>query len=505
MTKHDPWLWAAAAVPLLLAGCRAPGYGEREEDAARFRRTLQEETEAYFAAHNAPLALADALALARARTLKLTQEQLNRQLAQVQRATAFAAFLPQVEATFARQASDVPVRRALGGMTVQMNDQYVNNAAVTLTQPLFTPGAWLLFSEAKKALRSQDLVRARAEELLDVQVASLFYQAAVSGEMLKTYERQREATRALAEQIGALVRHGYALPAEQARVQARLASDALRLRQAGDALTLARARLFEILRFWPLAQAAVDGGSMTAVLARDWILTGENGEARRVARGQVPELPAEELLWQALVNRKELWAGDQMVAVRKAEVLRALAGFLPSLYGSVSANGTSESSQLPARYWGGGLGAALSVFNGFQTVNAYREAKARRRAEFQAQEDRALTLLVSAFEAHQNWRRSFEQREVAAQGLRAAELDYQATQARHTEEQETLSEVLDKLAALEDARVQAVAAEYACALAEIVLRDAAGVGLMDTRVMEKQAADAFNDEGLLEGLLKKRD
>lgn len=248
----------------------------------------------------------------------------------------------------------------------------------------------------------------------------------------------------------------------------------------------------------------VDGGSMTAVLARDWVLTDESGEARRVARGQVSELTAEELLWQTLVNRKELWAGDQTIEIRKTEVFRALTGFLPNLYGSVSANYTSESMQLPAQYWAGGLSGVLSVFNGFQTVNAYREAKALRQAEYQTQEDRALTLLVSTFEAYQNWQLSFDHRNVETQFLQAAELDYQVAHARYQEGQETLSEVLDKLAVLESARVRSVAAEFACALAEIVLRDATGVGLNETRVMEKEAVEAFREEGLLEGIFKDR-
>ena len=503
MKQHYKRL-SLALLPLVFAGCRTPGYEERKDEAARFRGVLQEETRAFFVTNSGPLTLAYTMELARGRTLKLTQEQLNRQLAQIRRATAFAAFLPQVEATFSRQATDVPINRALGSMTVQMNDQYVNNTAITLTQPIFTPVTWLLFSEAKQAVRSHDLALARAEELLDVQVAALFYKTAVSGEMLKTYERQQEATRALAEQIDALAKQGYALSSEQARVKARLASDTFQLRQAKDTLTLTRSRLFEILRFWPLEQVQLDGGSMTAVLERDWILTDESGAARRVAREQVKTLSAEELLWQTLVNRKELWAGDQVIEIRKTEVLRALAGFLPNLYGSVSANHTSESMQLPTRFWGIGLSAVLSVFNGFQTVNAYREAKVLRRAEFQTQEDRSLTLLVSTFEAHQNWQRSFEQRDVAAQVLQATELDYQVTQARYQEGQDTLSEVLDKLVLLELARVQAVSAEYACALAEIVLRDATGVGLTEKRVMEKAAAEAFSKESLLDGLRKDR-
>jgi len=490
--------------PLALSGCRTPGYDERSEDALRFRGSLREETCAYFATNAAPLTLASAMRLARVRTLKLTQARLTQQLAQIQRATAFAAFLPQVEATFSRQATDLPIRRSIGAMTVQMNDQYVNEASITLTQPIFTPNSWLLFAETKKALRAQTLVKSRAEELLDVQVASLFYQAAVSEEMLRTYERQQESTRTLAAQIEALTAQGYALSSEQARVKARLASDTLRLRQANDMLKLTRARLFEILHFWPLEQVKVDGGSMTAVLDRGWVLTDEKGDARNMPREQVKDLTTEELLWQTLVNRKELWAGDQMIVIRKTEVMRALTGFLPEVYGSGSANYTSESMQMPTRYWAGGLGAVLSVFKGFQTVNAYREAKTLRQAEYQLQEDRAMTLLVSAFEAHQNWQRSFEQREVADQTLKAAEMDYEVARSLHHENQQTLSEVLDKLVTMEGARVQAVVAKYACALAEIVLRDATGVGLGETRVMEKDAAEMFRKERLLDGLLKDR-
>lgn len=493
-----------AAFVLLVAGCRTPGYEERVADAAHARETLQEETRAYFSTNCMALTLADSMRLARSRTLKLTQERLNSQLAQIQRSTAFAAFLPQVEATFSRQGTDLPIQRSIGALTVQMNDQYVNTASITLTQPIFTPSTWLLFTEAKKALRSRELLQARSEELLDVQVAASFYQAAVSEEMVKTYEQQQEATRILSKQIDALAQAGYALSAEQARARAQLASDRFSLRQAKDMLALTRARLFETLRFWPLEQIKVDGKSMAAVLACDWVLTEERGEAWRVPRAHLHSLTTEELLWQTLINRKELWAGDQMIEIRKTEVVRALAGFLPNLYGSGSANYTTESMQLPAQYWAGGLSAVLSVFNGFQTLNSYREAKALRQAEYQAQEDRALTLMVSTFEAHQNWQRSFEQRDVAIQFLQAAELDYQSIQSRYQSDQATLSDALDKLAILESARVRNVAADYACALAEIVLRDVTGVGMDETRVMEKEAAEAFRKKGLLDDLFKKQ-
>ncbi len=493
---------ALAVLPLVLGGCRMPGFEERARGAVQFRASLQEETRAFFETNSGPLTLAFSLELARARTLKLTQAQLDLQLAKIQRATAFSAFLPQVEATFTRSGTDVPLMRSFGAQSVQMSSKYVSEASIALTQPIFTPGAWLLFVESKHAVRAQELVRARAGELLDVQVAALFYQAAVAESLLRTYERQQEATRVLVDQTVALAREGYVLAAQRERAQARLLSDRYNVRLANDNLALTRAKLFEILRFWPTEQVPLEGASMLGVLARDWVLTAEDGGAQRVARAQVRTLTAEEWLWQTLVNRKELWAGDQMIEIRKTEVLRALTGFLPTLYGSASGNYTSEILQSPSQYWAGGLNATLSLFNGFLTVNAYREAKARRAAEFQLQEDRALALVVSTYEAYQNWCRADEQRAVAAQARKAAEMDYAETKARYEQAQETLSDVLDRLALMEAARVQAVTAEYAAALAEIVLRDAAGAGLHAERVMERQAAEDSGRERVFGGLLR---
>lgn len=125
----------------------------------------------------------------------------------------------------------------------------------------------------------------------------------------------------------------------------------------------------------------------------------------------------------------------------------------------------------------GGFTAAMSVFKGFQTVNEYRKARAEKETEYLLQEDRALSLLTAVVEAHQSWTQSFERKLVADQALKAASMDYDATQARYRQEQETLSDVLDKLSTLETARVNAVSAAYASALAEIVLRDAIGIGM----------------------------
>ena len=56
-----------------LAGC-ATTIEDRGRSAAAFTERLKAETDAYFADHPEPLALTDAFALARARTLRLTAQ-----------------------------------------------------------------------------------------------------------------------------------------------------------------------------------------------------------------------------------------------------------------------------------------------------------------------------------------------------------------------------------------------------------------------------------------------
>ena len=90
-----PFLGGCAAALLLVGGC-ATTEADREAAAQEMRTRLVQETADWLAAHPGPLTLTNALALARARSLKLTQQELEVQLAKVDRATAFSAFLPTV-------------------------------------------------------------------------------------------------------------------------------------------------------------------------------------------------------------------------------------------------------------------------------------------------------------------------------------------------------------------------------------------------------------------------
>ena len=464
---------------VILSGCALPGGKERGEHADEFRDHVKEETVAFLTAHPGPLTLSNALVIARNRTLKLTSAKLAATLAELTQGMAFSVFLPKVNVSYGRFGTEEPLETSLLGRQIRLSDQYVSQVSLLATQPIFTPQAWLLYAEARHLNRQSAIQLERAKEMLDAQVAALFYQAAVADERIRMVEAQVAASTALADQLKAQNRHGFVLEADLARIEARVAMDRFELTRAKDSRNLIRIRLCEILRLWPDSQLELNCDSMKEVLERPWAFRDEKGEIVPMDAVAARMLTLEELMFQTLLCRKELWAADQLFAFSKVAVYQALAGFLPNVYGGLAGTKNPHASLLTGTMWGGGIAGVLSVFDGFATVQSYRMACAARRVASKLREDRALALLSGTYEAFQNWQRSAEQKAVAEQLLKACELDYEAAKARLDKDQETVSQVLDKLSALEQARANAVSAIYATALTEIILRDAVGIGWME--------------------------
>ena len=93
---------------------------------------------------------------------------------------------------------------------------HVRAGSLVVAQPVFTPVAWVMFAESQYGVRIKDIVRERAGQLLDVQVAALFYQTAVAARRVETAERQLESARALTNRVTRLASEGYATPADVA-------------------------------------------------------------------------------------------------------------------------------------------------------------------------------------------------------------------------------------------------------------------------------------------------
>lgn len=482
MTGIVNWIsgCSVAVVLLGLLGC-APGLQERVEVAQAYALEKPEETAAWFRTNTAPLTLSVCREWAQARTLKLTQSELEVRMAQLSATAAFSAFLPQVEATYQRSGTNRPLKmrlNALGGLTAQMQDQWVTQAGLTISQPVFAPNAWLLWVAARHGSAYQQLVAERNRQMLDIQVATLFYDAAVAGEMIAAYEAQVKASEELLQRVQRLAEEGMALKAEVLRAEAFQKSDRYNLRVAQDNARAAKVNLLDLLNFYPLSQDVppLEGASLLEIAGLPWALTGAEGQPVPVTRAEALQTPLAEWLWAALVNRRELWAADRAIVLHKVEALSALANFLPTL--SVAGGGaySSNSASVPHRYLTGGIGGVMSVFDGFHSITDYLKAKEKGAAAVQLREDAANALMVSVWQAWTNLQQAQARKTVAEAAKVAAEADYEETMARYQQDQETLSDVLDRYALREQARLNAVSAAYADALAEVVFRDTVGLG-----------------------------
>ena len=442
----------------ILAGCTNPGAAYREETSHTFRTNLVAETERVLAEAGGVLTLSNALELAHARSLKLAQQDYEAKLARINRATAFSAFLPTVGLSGMGLAGggkvdDLPY---LGDL--ENSHLRVRSASLVVAQPVFTPVAWVMFAESQYGVRIKDIVRERAGQLLDVQVAALFYQTAVAERRVETAERQLESARALTNRVTRLASEGYATPADVARAKARCVLAGTSLDAARDDAAAAREELAGLLHLWPLATFKVSGESLLAL-------------------PPLPEKRVEEWVWDGLVSRKDLAAGDQTLELRKAQVIEALAGFLPNaVLGGGGLSGSIE--DVAIRGWAGSLIGTWAVFEGFRTVQQYRAARAARETEFKLQEERMTAVVIAVADSWRQ-RRLVRQKATAARAwAEAARLDYEAAARRHEDGQETLSSVLDKLAVSEDAETKLAESAYGEAMSDILLRQAVGIDVI---------------------------
>ena len=443
----------------VLAGCTNPDAAYREDAAQAFRTNLVAETERVLAEAGGMLTISNALEITHTRSLKLAQQDLETKLARINRATVFSAFLPTVALSANGLLADGGVYDVPNLGDFESNRLRAKSASLVVAQPVLTPVAWVMFAESQYGVRIKDIVRERAEQLLDVQVAALFYQTAVAERRVETAARQLESARALTNRVTRLADEGYATSADAARAKARCVLAETSLDAARDDVAAAREELAGLLRLWPLAKFKVSGESLLAL-------------------PPLPEKRVEEWVWDGLLARKDLAAGDQTLELRKAQVIEALAGFLPNIVlGGGGLSGSIE--DVAIRGWAGSLMGTWAIFEGFRTVQQYRAARATRETEFKLQEERMTAVVIAVADSWRQ-RRLVRQKATAARAwAEAARLDYEAAARRYEDGNETLSSVLDKLATSEDAETKLAESAYGEAMSDILLRQAVGIDVIE--------------------------
>ena len=448
---------ALAAAAFAAGGCRSTSPAQRRAaDAAAFRERLEKEAREVRAQVPGPWTLSNCLAVARARNLDLLNRRLDQRIAGLRRAAAFSAFLPQ--ATYAIRSTDAsdPYEKNFGGNIMEVQEQRVTEQQLSFVLPVFTPDAWLMYVAARRGEDLQARVRQAAEHALDLQVVAAFARCAVADESRRAWDRRAEfAERLLADTL-ALQREGFAAPADADGARA-AREDALRRRNdaARDRETAA-ALLCQWMSLPPDPALPVDGASLAAF---------------RPAGGRAPDAaaaltaPPEQWMAEALLRRPDLYAGDEAVRLRRAEIARAIALFLPRIAGVAAYSTTTDDFTVNQQFWTTGLQGTMSVFLGFRNVNEYRLARAAAEQAARTREEASLAVLVQVSDAWRLLRSAQDLERAASAGARAAASSLAAVESRRGEGLASIRELLDARSSAAAADAQRIAARYALAAA----------------------------------------
>lgn len=412
-----PTLGVFAMVLFPGAGCATQNPEQRRaEEAEAWSSRMQRETRVLLDANGGKISLARAVHIARDRNGELMMSRMEETLAKLDHQTTFSAFLPRIQLQYQAQSLSEPAQRRMGAQVVTTTDSSGRDGSLAVMQPLFTPNAWMMVGTASHATRARSLVRERAVQLLDAQVARVFLEACAAESRYTAARREVEYTAKILRDVSAMEQKGIAVASDRLRAEAMNLTAESEKNAAGRICRETKSRLMQTLNLWPLVEFEVIPPDTEALAVLSPHAEGFSG---RLTKTEVAKRSTEEWLAMALFNRPDLYAADQNVALRKNEILRALTLFLPELY--VYANGytTSDSYVVNTKYWATGLRATLSAFFGFQHVQAYRRAGREAKMAEISREMAAMSVCLEIVEAHRQLQ-DFDEMNHAAMAQAAA-------------------------------------------------------------------------------------
>ncbi len=448
----------------LATGCRTPPAEVREREAQAWERRMSDVArEVMERTRGRAWTLNDCQLIAREHALELTRARLAEHIAQARQWASFSTFLPQIEVQFQTLGMDEPPLRGFGEMTVALQDQNVRQTSLRIVQPLFAPEAWLLYGAARRGANAQRWARARAEQWLDVVVAERFAQCAMAEARLRAARRALEQAITAHRETESRRQNGRATEAEMAAADAAVAARQFELGQLERARQAARTRLLETMGLPPTLEPEIDVTSLTA-----------GPPTPADAAEALLSRPMGEWLYEALRRRLDLRAADETVAARRIEILRAIALFLPRLYGFADHYTTSDSYVVHDEYWASGVQGVLSLFTGFRDVQAVRVARAEWQDAKTMRDLTAMTAMVQVIEARRSLSDAREQWNVARRAHAAARLAAAEAEAAYARGVAPASARDRARLALAEASAGVELAEVGLALAVRVFLDAVG-------------------------------
>lgn len=396
----------ALALCLCLLGAGGCGTQDwealRRTDSESYRHNLQDETRTIMAAYSNGLAMTDCVAIAQERSTKLVSSKIAEKIATLDRKAAFSAFLPQVQLSYGTLSLSQPPQETFENTSVQLQDQNVHSGSIQIAQPLFAPGEWLMYRSAKRGEEIAALVRERTAQMIELSVVNGFSQCCALDEDVAAREKDVSAARQFLRQAEAFRASDSATGSDVVRARAIALQRERDYANAQREAKLARSRLLQIMNLWPLADVTLKPASLLDSATGRFSIRTPGEEPIELAARDLLTVPVETWMFHALLSRPEMHAQDRTIALRRNEVIRSLAMFLPNLTGFANYYTTSDSYTVNQEYWGTGLQASLSAFTGFRDVEAYLKAREQRKNAYVEREETAMMVLLQVLDAYKN-------------------------------------------------------------------------------------------------------
>jgi len=354
---------------------------------------------------------------------------------------------------------------AFEGTQVQMQDQNLHRGSVQILQPIFTPGEWLMYRSAKRGQEIATLVRERTGQMIELSVVSLFCECCSLSEEVAEREKDVAAAQQILKQAESFRLAGYATDTDVDRAHAGAMEHERGYAKAQREVALALARLLQGLNLWPLADVKLKPESLLEAAGRRLTVRTPGEAPRDMVPRDLLTVPVERWMLHAMLSRPEMHAQDRTIALRRNEVLRSLAMFLPNLVVFANYYTTSDSYMVNQEYWGTGLQASLSAFVGFRDVQSYRKARQQEKGAYVEREEATMMILLQVVEAHKNLKDAQQNLDVAEASAMAAEKMLADVNSQYRSGLVELSQLLEAQAACAEARARWRSAAFTDAVA----------------------------------------
>jgi len=305
--------------------------------------------------------------------------------------------------------------------------KYLPERKFTFSQPLFSgfkEFAAMRGSKSEKELRR--LEKARAEQLLMVDVSDAFHLLLEQREDLRILNSIRETLRARISELESRERIGRSRPSERVAAQA---------------------QLYRVESDWELAQSRE-----TVATQLLGFLTGL--DAVGDLQGPGPALPAvqpRETYLTLAPGRPDVKAAEQALQISKQRVAAARAGFFPTvgLDGNYYVDRSGAAQDVK---WDASLNVNVPIFQGGKASGAAKEAESLlHQAEIRLQQARR-TALQEIRDAYAQYDGAQARVRALTQALEATEESYQMEEQEYRLSLVSNLEVLSTLQTLQDAR-----------------------------------------------------